>query len=55
MDPRGLMVTQTAYFSLLNAKPLPLVILCDTAAGIEKNGMEVRTEGQKDMKSEFVI
>ena len=39
MDPRGLRVTQTTYFSLLtHAKQLSLVILCDTTAGIGKNG-----------------
>ena len=66
MDPRGLRVTQTTYFSLLtHAKQLSFVTLCDTTAGIGKNGSvtyvrlyrrtEGRTEGQTDVKSEIVI
>ena len=48
MDPRGLMVTQTTYFSLLtHAKQLSLVTLCDTTARIGKNGSVtyIRTYG----------
>ena len=38
MDPRGLKVTQTTYFSLLtHAKQLSLVRFCETTAGIQKN------------------
>ena len=58
--PKGSRVTQTKYFSLLtHVKQLSLVTLCDTTAGIGKNGTVtmtyVRTEGQTDMKSEIVI
>ena len=43
MDPRGLKVPQTTYFSLLtHAKQLSLVIFCDTTAGIKtENVMNV--------------
>ena len=62
MDPRGLKVTPTTYFSLLtDAKHLSLVTFCETTAGIGKNGSvtyirtDVCTEGQIDEKSEIVI
>ena len=58
MDPRGLRVTQTTYFSLLtHAKQLSLVTFCETTAGIGKNESvtDLRTEGQADVKSEIVI
>ena len=58
MDPRGLRMTQTTYFSLLtHAKQTLLVILCDTTAVIGKNGSLTyrRKEGQTDVKSELVI
>ena len=62
MDPKGLKVTQTTYFSLLtHAKHLSLVTFCETTAGIGKNGSvtyrqaDGRTERQTDMKSEIVI
>ena len=62
----GLRVTQDAYFSLLtHAKQLSLVALCDTTAGIGKNGSVTsvrtnvqtngRTEGQTQVESEIVI
>ena len=57
-DPRGPRVTQTIHFSLLtHAKHLSLVTLCDTTAGIGKNGSVtyIRTEGETDVKSEIVI
>ena len=39
MDPRGLRVTKTIYFSLLtHAKQLSLLTYCDMTAGIGKNG-----------------
>ena len=39
MDPRGLWLTQSTYFSLLaHAKQLLLVTLSDATAGIGKNG-----------------
>ena len=57
MDPRGLRVTQNAYFSLLtHTKKLLLVTFCYTPAGI---GASFRThgttDGQTDMKGEIVI
>ena len=62
MDPRGLRVTQTTYFSLLtHAKQLSLVTFCETTAGIQKNESVTygrrygRMEGQTDVKSEIVI
>ena len=58
MDPGGLRVTQTTYFSLItHAKQLSSVTLCETTAGIGKNGSVTfgRTEGQTDVKSEIVI
>ena len=58
MDPRGLKVTQTTYFSFLtHAKHLSLVTFCETTVGIGKNGSvtDVRTYGQRDVKSEIVI
>ena len=57
MDPRGLKVTQTTYFSLLtHAKHLSLVTFCEKTAGIEKNARvtDARTEGQTDVKSKIV-
>ena len=65
MDPRGLRVTQTTYFSLLtHTKQLSLVTFCETTAGIGKKRKcdgrtdvhtDGRTEGQTDVKSEIVI
>ena len=58
MDPRGLRVTQTTYFSLLtHVKQLSSVTFCDTTAGIGKNGSVTygRRDGQTDVKSEIVI
>ena len=58
MDPKGLRVTQTTYFSLLTqAKQLSSVTFCDTTARTGKNGIVTyeRTEGQTDVKSEIVI
>ena len=65
MEPRGVWVTQTTYFSLLtHAKHLSLVTFCETTAGIGKKWKcdvrtygrtDVRTEGQTDVKSEIVI
>ena len=60
MDPKGLRVTQNAYFSLLTlTKKLLLVTFCDPTAetGVtfwahgQTNGMD----GQTDMKVEIVI
>ena len=62
MDPRGLRVTQTTYFSLLtHAKQLSIVTFCDTTAEIGKNGnvtyrcTDGHTKEQTDVKSEIVI
>ena len=57
MDPRGLKVTKTTYFSLLTlAKQLSLATFCETTAGIGKKWKcDVRTEGQTGVKSEIVI
>ena len=57
MDPRGLRVTQTTYFSLLtHAMQLSFVISCDTTAGIGKKWKcDVRTGEQTDVKSEIAI
>ena len=61
MDPRGLKVTQTTYFSLLtHAKHLSLVTFCETTAGIGKKWKcdvrtYVRTEGQTDLKSSSYV
>ena len=65
MDPRGLRVTQNAYFSLLTlTKKLLLVTFCDPTAetGVsfqthgrtERNGRN-GTDGQADVKVEIVI
>ena len=57
MDLRSLRVTQTTQFSLLtHTKQLLLVTLCDTTAGIGKNGivMHVQTQGQTDVNSQIV-
>ena len=57
----GLMVTWDAYFSFLtHTKQLLLVTFCETTAGNRKKWkcdvrMDVRTEGQTDVKSEIVI
>ena len=62
MDPRGLRVTQTTYFSLLtHVKQLSSVTFCDTTAGIGKNGSVtdeqmdvwkgVRTDKQKERQT----
>ena len=57
MDPRDLREIQTTYFSLLtHAKQLSLVTLCDTTAGIGKNGhvtyvhTDVRMDGRTDRR-----
>ena len=66
MDPRGLRVTQNAYFSLLTlTKKLLLVTFCDPTAetGVsfrtdgrnrQRNGTN-GTDGQTDVKVEIVI
>ena len=49
MDPRGLKVTQNAYFSLLtHTKKLLLVTLCDTTAEIEVIFGHMEPDGQTD-------
>ena len=51
MDPRGLRVTQTTYFSFLtHAKQLLLVTFCETTVGNWKNESVTygRTYGQTD-------
>ena len=54
MDPRGLRVTKTTYFSLItHAKKLSLVTLCDTTARIERNG-SVTDRRTDSVKSEIV-
>ena len=55
MDPRGLKVTQTTYFSLLtHAKHLSLVTFCETTAGIGKKWKcDVRTH--KGRLSQFFV
>ena len=56
MDPNGVRVTKTTYFSLLaHAKQLSLVKFGDRTAGIGKRKCDVRTEGQTEVKSETVI
>ena len=61
MDPRGLKVTQTIYFSILTyAKYLSLVTFCATIAGVGKKWkcdvrMDIRTEGQTDVKCKVVM
>ena len=65
MGPRGLRVTQNAYFSLLTlTKKLLLVTFCDPTAetGVSfqpdgRNGTNrtERTDEQTDMKVEIVI
>ena len=58
MDPRGLRVTHTSYFSLLtHAKQLSLVTLSDMTTGIGNNGSvtDERTDRRTDVKSERVI
>ena len=63
MDPRGLRVTQNAYFSLLIlTKKLMLVTFCDLTAetGLSflahgTDGRTERTDGQTDVKVEIVI
>ena len=64
MDPRGLRVTQNAYFSLLTfTKKLLLVTFCDQTA---ETGVSFRThthgrterngkDGQTDVKVDIVI
>ena len=58
IDPRGLRVTQNAYFSLLtHTKKLLLVTFCDPTA---ETGASFRTdghgmEGQTDVEVEIVI
>ena len=57
VDPRGLGVTQDAYFSLLtHTKQLLLVTFCDTLAGIEvsfwRDGTtDERTNGRIDERT----
>ena len=55
---RNLRVAQTTYFSLItHAKQLSSVTLCETTAGIGKNGSVtdrrtyVRTDGRKDRQT----
>ena len=60
MDPRGLRVTQNAYFSLLTlTKKLLLVTFChpiaETGVSFRKHGRTERKDGQTDMKVEIVI
>ena len=61
MDPRGLRVTQNAYFSLItHTKQLLLVTFSDTTAGIGASfwtDAQQRTaaEGQTDLEVEIVI
>ena len=67
MEPRGLRVTQNAYFSLLtHTKKLLLLTFCDPTAktgvsfpthGTDRtDGMECNgTDGQTDMNVEIVI
>ena len=66
MDPRGLRVTQNAYFSLLTlTKKLLLVTFCDPTAetGVsfpthgrtEQTDGRDKTDGQTDVKVEIVI
>ena len=63
MDPRGLRVTQNAYFSLLTlTKKLLLVTFCDptaeTGVSFWTHGQTERTDGtdgQTDVKVEIVI
>jgi len=58
MDPKGLVVTKNAYFSLLiHIKQLLLVTICDTTAG---NGSvmgwdSLPMEGQTDLNVERVM
>ena len=58
MDPRGLRVTQNAYFSLLtHTKKLSLVTFCDTIVGIGASFWThgwTDTEGWTDMEVEIV-
>ena len=50
MDPKGLVVTKNAYFSLLtHIKQLLLVTFCDPTAGI---GVSFRTHGRTDGRTE---
>ena len=56
MDPRGLRVTQNAYFSLLtHTKKLLLVTFCDPTAETKvsfwTDGGLTEAEGQTDVKS----
>ena len=51
MDPRGLRVTQTIYFShLTHAKQLSLVTFCETTAGIGKKMKVRQTYGRTDRR-----
>ena len=56
MDPRGLRVTQNAYFSLLTlTKKLLLVTFCDPTAETGVSFWTDGTDGQTDLKVEIVI
>ena len=62
MDPRGLRVTQNAYFSLLtHTKKLLSVTFCDpttkTGVSVRTRGTDGRngTDGQTDVKVEIVV
>ena len=65
MDPRGLRVTQKAYFSLLSlTKTLLLMTFCDPTAetGVsfrthewKRNGNGTETDGQTDVIVEIVM
>ena len=63
MDPRGLRVTHTRYFSLLtHAKQFSLVTFCDTTAEIRNSEVGLFDAvtlplpyGQTDLKVEIVL
>ena len=65
MDPRGLRMTQHAYFLLMtHTKQLLLVTFCDTTAGNrasfrtherKEEGTEEQTDEQTDVEVEIVI
>ena len=60
MDPRGLRVTQNAYFSLLtHTKKLLLVTFCDptaeTGVSFQTDGGRTEAEGQTDVEVEIII
>ena len=67
MDPKGLKVTQNAYFSFLtHTKQLLLVTFCDTTAGNRasfgthkqtnvRTNNQTEPDGQTDMQVEMII